>query len=135
LREAAGTLTGHAAGRDTAPVLDHTAAVKAIGSGAVRPTRRLLSADVPEPLAAVLDHLEELGEEAPEFISTAELAEVLDFDPAWLGRRLGELGCQSTRERITTETGKVRQIRGYLTADLYAAAEAIRDDELPDGAL
>jgi len=32
-------------------------------------------------------------DEAPEFISTADLAGVFDFDAAWLGRRLAELGC------------------------------------------
>jgi DNA segregation ATPase FtsK/SpoIIIE, S-DNA-T family len=120
LREAEGTLTGHAAGEhvdNPTPELDHAAAVRAIGTGTLRPSR---SDGAPEPLAAIVDHLDELGEEAPEFISTADLAEVLDFDSAWLGRRLAELGCQSTRERVTSESGKVRQIRGYLTADLLA---------------
>ena len=69
-------------------------------------------------------------DEAPEFISTADLAEVLDFDPAWLGRRLAALGCQSTRERVTSESGRARQIRGYVVADLLAAAETARDGEL-----
>ena len=38
LREAEGTLSGHAAGDDLAPVLDHSAAVRAIGhpAGACR---------------------------------------------------------------------------------------------------
>jgi DNA segregation ATPase FtsK/SpoIIIE, S-DNA-T family len=126
LREAEGTLTGHAAGDDLAPTLDHSAAVRAIGTGAARRSR---SEGVPEPLASVVDHLDELGDETPEFISTADLAEVLDFESAWLGRRLAELGCQSTRDRITSEDGRVRQIRGYLTADLYAAADAARDGE------
>lgn len=127
LREVEGTLTGHAAGDDLAPVLDHSAAVRAIGPGSRPPSR---SAGVPEPLASVVDHIDELGEGAPEFISTADLAEVLDFDPAWLGRRLAELGCQSTRDRVTSESGKVRQIRGYLTADLLAAMTS-----RPDGGL
>ncbi len=125
LREVEGMLTGHAAGVDLAPVLDHSAAVRAIG-----PAPAPRSADVPEPLTSIIDHLDGLGEEAPEFISTADLAEVLDFEPAWLGRRLAELGCQSTRERVTSETGKVRQIRGYLTADLLAAASTDRDGDL-----
>ena len=50
--------------------------------------------------AAVLARLRKLAEarfdeldEAPEFISTADLAGVFDFDAAWLGRRLAELGC------------------------------------------
>ncbi len=84
---------------------------------------------MPEPLA-IVDHLDGLSEEAPDFIPTAELADVLDFEPAWLGRRLAELGYQSTRERVTEESGKVRQIRGYLTADLLAAVSATRDGEL-----
>ncbi len=124
LREAEGTLTGHAAGDDLAPALDHSAAVRAIGSGTAQGSR---SEGVPEPLASVVDHLEELGDEVAEFISTADLAEALDLDPAWLGRRLAELGCQSTRDRVTSEDGRVRQIRGYLAADLYDAA---RDGEL-----
>lgn len=81
LREAEGTLTGHAVGDDLAPALDHSAAVQAIGSGAVVRSR---SADVPEPLASIVDHLDESSHETPEFISTADLAEVLDFEPAWL---------------------------------------------------
>jgi S-DNA-T family DNA segregation ATPase FtsK/SpoIIIE len=131
LRDEEGTLTGHAAGDDLAPVLDHTAAVRAIGSGPAPAPRR--SAGVPEPLASIVDHLDGLDDQ-PEFVSTADLAEVLDFDAAWLGRRLAELGCQSTRERVTTETGKARQIRGYLVADLFAAADAVQDGDTPDGA-
>src|SRR3954470_5631460 len=128
LREAEGTLSGHAAGNDLAPVLDHSAAVRAIGTGSA-PAARRRSEGVPEPLASIVDHLDEL-DEAPEFVSTADLAEVLDFDAAWLGRRLAELGCQSTRERVTSESGRVRQIRGYLVADMLAAADAARDGEL-----
>ncbi|MGB8502483.1 hypothetical protein, partial [Mycobacterium sp.] len=126
LREAEGTLNGHAAGDDDlAPVLDHSAAVRAIGTRPA-PAAPSRSAGVPEPLASIVDHLDEL-DEAPEFISTADLAEVLDFDAAWLGWRLAELGCQSTRERVTSESGRTRQIRGYLVADLIAAADAARD--------
>lgn len=120
LREVERTLTGHAAGDVPVAALDHSAAVRAIGSGSARASR---SGDVPEPLASIVDHLDELGE-VPEFVSTADLAEALDLDPAWLGRRLAELGCQSTSERVTSESGKVRQIRGYLTADLLVAAQA-----------
>jgi S-DNA-T family DNA segregation ATPase FtsK/SpoIIIE len=128
LRGAEGTLTGHASGNDLAPVLDHLVALRAIGSSpkAAAPRR---SAGVPEPLANIVDQLEEL-DEAPEFISTADLAEELDFDAAWLGRRLAELGCQSTRERVTSESGRVRQICGYLIAAMLAAADSARDGEL-----
>jgi DNA segregation ATPase FtsK/SpoIIIE, S-DNA-T family len=123
LRETEGTLSGHAAGDELTPVLDHSAAVRAIGTAPAAPPR---SAGVPEPLSSIVDHLDELDDQ-PEFISTADLAEVLDLDPAWLGRRLAELGCQSTRERVTSESGRARQIRGYLVADLLTAAETARD--------
>ncbi|OLF10474.1 hypothetical protein BLA60_14835 [Actinophytocola xinjiangensis] len=125
LREAEGTLSGQAAGDEQVPALDHSAAVRAIGTGAAPQPAR--SAGVPDPLASVVDHLDELGDEAPEFVSNADLAELLDFDPAWLGRRLAELGCRSTRERVTSEDGRVRQARGYLTADLFTAADDVRD--------
>ena len=135
LREAEGTLTGHAAGEgldDLTRELDHAAAVRAIGAGtggvAARPSR---SNGVPEPLAAIVDHLDGLSE-VPEFLATAALAEVLDLDPAWLGRKLAELGCQSTRDRVTAEDGKTRQIRGYLVADLLATATALQDREAPE---
>jgi S-DNA-T family DNA segregation ATPase FtsK/SpoIIIE len=127
LRETAATLTGHAAGHDTAPVLDHAAAARAIGSGSARSERQSRAAELPEPLAAIIGYLDDL-DSVPEFVSAADLAEMVETDPAWLGRRLGELGCRSTRERIPQETGEVRQIRGYLTADLYAAATAISED-------
>jgi len=78
-------------------VLDHSAAVRAIGTGPT-PAAPSRSAGVPEPLASIVDHLDEL-DEAPEFISTADLAEVLDFDAAWLGRRLAELGCSPPASR------------------------------------
>jgi S-DNA-T family DNA segregation ATPase FtsK/SpoIIIE len=130
LRQAEGTLTGHAAGdtagQDPTPELDHAAAVRAIGAGTARPSR---SDGVPQPLAAIVDHLDGLDADEPTFIATAELAEVLDSDPAWLGRRLAELGCQSTRERVISEDGRTRQIRGYLTTDLLATATALRDGE------
>jgi S-DNA-T family DNA segregation ATPase FtsK/SpoIIIE len=130
LRETAATLTGHAAGHDAAPVLDHAAAARAIGSGSARAERQSRAAELPEPLASIIDYLDEL-DSVPEFVSAADLAEMVETDPAWLGRRLGELGCRSIRERIPQETGEVRQIRGYLTADLYAAAAAVqRDGEL-----
>jgi S-DNA-T family DNA segregation ATPase FtsK/SpoIIIE len=76
--------------------------------------------------------------EVPEFVANADLAEVLDFDSAWLGRRLAEVGCQSTRDRVTSEDGQTRQIRGYLTANLLATATRLRDrdaSESSDGEL
>jgi DNA segregation ATPase FtsK/SpoIIIE, S-DNA-T family len=131
LREAAGTLTGHAAGEnldDLTPELDHAAAVRAIGVGTGITGRSSRSNRAPEPLAAIVDHLDGLAK-VPEFLATADLAEVLDLDPTWLGRRLAELGCQSTRDRITAEDGRTRQIRGYLTTDLLTTATALQDRE------
>jgi S-DNA-T family DNA segregation ATPase FtsK/SpoIIIE len=132
LREAEGTLTGHAAGDGAVPVLDHSAAVRAIGAGSMAEPSR--SAGVPEPLASIVDHLDGV-DEAPEFVSNAGLADVLEFDPAWLGRRLAELGCRSTRDRVVAEDGRARQVRGYLTSDLFAAADVAREGEASDGGL
>ena len=130
LRLAAGTLTGHAAGDDSAPVLDHASAAPVLGTN---PEAVPTSVEMPEPIASIIEHLDELGGNAPEFISNAELAEVLDFDPAWLGRRLAELGCQSVRERVTEESGQSRQVRGYLTADLLDAVATRKGGSAHDG--
>jgi S-DNA-T family DNA segregation ATPase FtsK/SpoIIIE len=43
-----------------------------------------------------------------------------------------ELGCRSTRERIPSKDGTIRQIRGYLITDIRTAAQAIRNGHLPD---
>jgi S-DNA-T family DNA segregation ATPase FtsK/SpoIIIE len=128
LREAEGTLTGHAAGQDTRPVLDHAAVAKAIGGGTVTATDS--EVDLPEPLASVVDYLAD-DIDSREFVPTAELVEALAVEPTAFGRQMGELGCKPTRERITTEEG-VRQVRGYLVADVRAAVvacgEAVEDD-------
>ncbi len=119
LREAAGTLSGHAAGRDSAPELDHAAVVKVIGTGAPAPVV------LPEPLASVVAYLgDDLDEDGRDFIPTAELAEALDAEANWFGRAMAELGCSSTRQRVTGEDGRVRQVRGYRTADVRAAITA-----------
>jgi S-DNA-T family DNA segregation ATPase FtsK/SpoIIIE len=55
LREAEGTLTGHAAGRDTSSALDPTAAMKAIGTGHVGATSP--PNGLPEPPASVVEYL------------------------------------------------------------------------------
>ena len=117
LRAAAGTLTGHAAGQDITPELDHTSVMRAIGAGQ-RPSegRPVL----PEPLASVVAHLgDDLDER--EFIPTAELVEALDVEPNSFGRAMADLGCPSTRDRITGEDGETRRVRGYRTADIKAA--------------
>jgi len=122
LREAAGTLTGHAAGHENAPELDHAAAVRVIVAGHRPPEpRRVLS----EPLASVVAYLgDDLDEEGREFIPTAELVEALDVEPNSFGRAMADLGCPSTRDRITGDDGETRRVRGYLTADIRAAIRA-----------
>jgi DNA segregation ATPase FtsK/SpoIIIE, S-DNA-T family len=118
LRDAAGTLTGHAAG-DTAPSLDHhTSVVRAISTGA-RPVERVL----PEPLASVVAYLgDDLDDR--EFVPTAELVEALDVEANSFGRAMADLGCPSTRDRITGEDGEPRRVRGYRTCDVRTAVAA-----------
>lgn len=123
LREAAGTLAGHAAGEDTTHAIDQASVVKALGSGEPDPTGE--DADdypvsLPEPLASVVDYL---GDEIEnrEFIPTSELVEALDVDPGPFAQQMREQGCEPTRDRVPTEQGTVRQVRGYRTADIRAA--------------
>jgi DNA segregation ATPase FtsK/SpoIIIE, S-DNA-T family len=127
LREAAGTLTGYAAGDHATRAIDPAAVLKALGSSptADRP------AELPEPLASVKRYL---GAEVDrrEFVPTAELVEALEVEPTAFGRQMGECGCQPTRRRAEQQDGTVRQVRGYLTADIRAAIEDCRsesDDE------
>ena len=128
LREAVGTLTGHAAGQDTTPVLDHAAAVKAIGTGHNRPDWS--AAELPEPLGSVVDYLgDDLDPDGREFVPTAELVDALDVEPSTFARQMGELGCRPTRNRIPTDDGGVRRVRGYFTADLRAAIDRVTTDE------
>jgi DNA segregation ATPase FtsK/SpoIIIE, S-DNA-T family len=133
LREAAGTLTGHAIGSDPTPMLDRAAVAKAIGSGTpVLGDAELI--DLPEPLASVVDYLgEDLGER--EFVPTAELVEALDVEPTVFGRDMGELGCRPTRQYVPTEDGSARRVRGYLTADIRAAVDRVRSDEIGSDAV
>ena len=74
----------------------------------------------------------DLDDDGREFIPTAELVEALDVEPTVFGRQMGELGCRPRPRRITTEDGTSRQVRGYLTAEIRAAAEAQRADAAPD---
>jgi S-DNA-T family DNA segregation ATPase FtsK/SpoIIIE len=132
LREAADTLTGHAAGHDAAPVLDHAAVAKAIGSATAAPIEPADEIELPEPLASVVDYLaDDLDEDGRDFVPSSELAEALRMDTTDLGRQMGELGCRSTRERIPTEHGTVRQVRGYLLADIRAAIQAAGQQDAP----
>ncbi|GGS28251.1 cell division protein FtsK [Actinokineospora fastidiosa] len=132
LREAEGTLTGHATGRDVALVLDHTAAVKAIGAGTTSDGPVWRPDGLPEPLAAVVTYLgDELDEEdGRDFIPTAELAEALDVEPTAFARQMAGLDCRPTRNRVPGEDGEVRRIRGYFTADIRAAVKRTRRAEI-----
>ena len=120
LREAAGTLTGHAAGEDTTLSIDYAAVVKAIGAG----TEPEPATDLPEPLASVVEYLDAHADDR-EFVPTAELVEALDVEPNAFGRQMSDLGCSSQRKRVPTEDGGTRQVRGYLVADIRAAVEEL----------
>ncbi|MGM1061382.1 cell division protein FtsK [Saccharothrix sp. Mg75] len=119
LREAAGTLAGHAVGDDAARPIDSTSVVKAIVSG----TSDGWVVDLPEPLAAVVDYLgEELDER--EFVPTSELVEGLEVEAVTFAREMSELGCKPLRQYVPDgETS--RRVRGYLTADIRAAVERV----------
>jgi S-DNA-T family DNA segregation ATPase FtsK/SpoIIIE len=118
-------LTGHAAGEESLPVLDRAAVAKAIGSGTAE---RAPIVELPEPLASVIAYLDGSSDREPgcTFIPTAELVTALDIERTTLSRQLGDLGCRPTRVRIPTDDGTLRQVRGYLTADIRAAADTIR---------
>ncbi|MEU5847278.1 cell division protein FtsK [Saccharopolyspora shandongensis] len=127
LREAAGTLTGHAAGDDSSRAIDQAAVVKALGTG----TEDSAAVELPEPLASVVEYLgDDLDQR--EFVPTAELVDALGVEPTMFGRQMGDLGCQPRRGRTTTEEGAVRQVRGYYTADLRAAVDECRQQVVDD---
>jgi S-DNA-T family DNA segregation ATPase FtsK/SpoIIIE len=133
LREAEGTLTGHAAGQEAQPMLDHAAVAKAIG-GAPTPAgaERADEIELPEPLASVVDYLaEEIGsEDGRDFVPTAELVAALEVEPTF-GLDMAKLGCRSTRDRVATENG-MKQVRGYAVADIRAAVERLREAAVID---
>jgi S-DNA-T family DNA segregation ATPase FtsK/SpoIIIE len=127
LREAAGTLDGHAAGDDNPRAVDAAAVIRALGAG---PTTTgdgepADDAGLPEPLASVVAHLGEALHRRP-FVPTAELVAALGVEPTAFGREMGELGCAPRPGRITEPDGTVRQVRGYVTADIRAAVERHR---------
>ncbi|CAL9611731.1 hypothetical protein SUDANB95_05613 [Actinosynnema sp. ALI-1.44] len=129
LREAERTLSGHAAGQHSSPVLDYAAVARAIGTVAERADR----VELPEPLASVVEWLgEDLQPGGREFVPTAELVAELEVDPKAFGLQMGEVGCKPTRNRVVTPDG-VRQVRGYLTADLRAAVARLREGGAVDG--
>ena len=93
---------------------------------------------MPEPLASVVDYLgDDLDEGGREFVPTAELVDALDVEPTAFGRQMGDYGCRSERYRVPGEDGRTRQVRGYFTADIRAAVEAVAKSPLdadgPDG--
>ncbi|AHH97611.1 cell division protein FtsK [Kutzneria albida] len=121
LREAAGTLAGHAIGDNERRAIDSAAVVKALGTGGPGPGA---SVELPEPLASVVQLLGvELDER--EFVPTAELVEALDVEPTTFGREMGELGCRPIRQYVPSEDGTTRRVRGYLTAEIRAAVDEI----------
>ncbi|ADJ47571.1 hypothetical protein AMES_5746 [Amycolatopsis mediterranei S699] len=123
LREAAGTLTGHAAGQDTMPVLDHAAAVKAIGAGhAVDAVQS--PGELPEVLASLVEYLgDDLSPDGRDFVPTAELLSALEIDRKTFAQQMTDAGCRPTRDRVTSEDGETRQVRGYLTAEIRIAID------------
>jgi S-DNA-T family DNA segregation ATPase FtsK/SpoIIIE len=120
LREAAGTLAGHAAGDDTSRTIDHASVVKALMSGQAEPGTSDRRVSLPEPLASVVDHLAD-DIEGRDFIPTGELVTALDVDPGMFAQQMRELGCEPTRDRVPGDNGTMRQVRGYRTADIRAA--------------
>jgi S-DNA-T family DNA segregation ATPase FtsK/SpoIIIE len=136
LRAAAGTLTGHAIGAVSVPVLDPATVAHVIGpSQTIDDTSpdRDLSDELPEPLASVVEYLgTDLDDDGREFVPTAELVDALDVEPTAFGRQMGELGCRPRPGRVVSEDGTSRQARGYLIADIRAAIEeALRDESEP----
>ena len=128
LRETAGTLAGHAAG-ETAQPIDDAAALKALGSilTVADPDRaRDDGPPPPEPLGSVVAYL---GDDLVRrtFVPTAELLTALKVEATAFGRDMGALGCTPRPGRIADPDGSIRQVRGYLTADLRAAVEHHRD--------
>ena len=92
--------------------------------------------ELPEPLASVVGYLgADLDDDGREFIPTAELAEALTVEPTAFGRQMGELGCRPRPGRVTTDDGTVRQVRGYLTADIRTAIATLQDSELGENPL
>jgi S-DNA-T family DNA segregation ATPase FtsK/SpoIIIE len=133
LREAAGTLSGHAAGHRAVVVADAAAVAKVLESNRTSATEPC-DVELPEPLAAVAQYLaEDLDdhEGGRDFIATAELAGALEIDPVAFSAAMSELGCRSRHGRVVTEEGPC-QVRGYAFADIKAAITRARsgtDDE------
>jgi S-DNA-T family DNA segregation ATPase FtsK/SpoIIIE len=138
LREAAGTLAGHAAGDDQRQAIDPASVVKALGAESDVETKGWSSGqfrELPEPLASIVDYLgDDLSPHGREFVPTAELIDELDVEPSLFARQMGELGCRPTRQYVPTENGAARRVRGYLTTDIRAALDRAATDQTGSGA-
>jgi DNA segregation ATPase FtsK/SpoIIIE, S-DNA-T family len=138
LRQAAGTLAGHAAGDDQRPAIDPASVVNALAAEAAAETKGWSSEQVPElpePLASVVGYLgDDLSPHGREFVPTAELTEELDIEPSLFARQMSELGCRPTRQYVPTEHGSARRVRGYLTTDIRAAIDQAVTDEIASDA-
>ena len=133
LRESAGTLAGHAADDHQRQAIDPASVIKALGAETAVDTDGRTSdplPTLPEPLASVVNYLgDDLNPHGREFVPTAELTDELDIEPSLFARHRGKLGCQPTRHYVTTEDGRTRRVRGYLTADIRTAIERAATDE------
>ncbi len=130
LREATGTLTGHAAGDDSPREIDSAAVVKALGSSVneLEPSEQDVQGDgddsrgeLPQLLASIVAYLGD-GIDNRDFVPTAEFIDALDVDPATFSRDMAELDCRPTRQYVPTGDG-TRRVRGYLTADIRTAVD------------
>lgn len=80
--------------------------------------------ELPEPLSALVEYLgADLGPEGRQFVPTAELVEALGIERRTFSQQMTDAGCRPTRDRVTSEDGETRQVRGYLTADIRRAVE------------
>ncbi|HEX5404212.1 MAG TPA: cell division protein FtsK [Pseudonocardiaceae bacterium] len=129
LREAAGTLAGHAAGDDATRAVDQVSVVKALGAGRVDEQESERPMALPEPLASVADYLD--GTDEREFIPTSELVAALNVEPTSFGRQMRDLGCQPVRDHVPGPDGADRRVRGYLTSAIRSAIDrySTADDE------
>lgn len=90
--------------------------------------------ELPEPLAAVVEYLgDDLDEGRREFVPTAELVEALEVEPTAFGRQMGDCGCRSERFRVPGDDGRTKQVRGYATAEIRAAVDAVAAGTLDPG--
>lgn len=71
----------------------------------------------------------EWGFHLPGRHETVQLVDALDIDPATFAQQMREQGCEPTRDRVPSDDGRLRQVRGYRTADIRAAVRASQHDE------